>query len=196
MSSSLPIVLPARGHAHVALSRCQRSASPPCTYKGNLPMAQLLIVEDDRITALALQRAMTRLGHTVVGGGRAPTRPPRRWRRCTPTSLMWSSWILASVGGRMASWWARISKSSGRFPSFISPARTPPRLACLMVLTRSGARSPNRLTWITSATSSPNSSRVSHATHTRPCRVWRTRRIPSATLPRSFENSSGNGVSQ
>ena len=29
-------------------------------------MAQLLIVEDDRITALALQRAMTRLGHTVV----------------------------------------------------------------------------------------------------------------------------------
>jgi DNA-binding NtrC family response regulator len=29
-------------------------------------MAQLLIVEDDRITALALQRAVTRMGHTVV----------------------------------------------------------------------------------------------------------------------------------
>jgi DNA-binding NtrC family response regulator len=29
-------------------------------------MARLLIVEDDRITALALQRAMTQRGHTVV----------------------------------------------------------------------------------------------------------------------------------
>jgi DNA-binding NtrC family response regulator len=29
-------------------------------------MAQLLIVEDDRITALALQRAVTRIGHTVL----------------------------------------------------------------------------------------------------------------------------------
>jgi CheY-like chemotaxis protein len=29
-------------------------------------MARLLIVEDDRITALALQRAVTRVGHTVV----------------------------------------------------------------------------------------------------------------------------------
>jgi DNA-binding NtrC family response regulator len=29
-------------------------------------MARLLIVDDDQITALALQRAMTRLGHTVV----------------------------------------------------------------------------------------------------------------------------------
>jgi CheY-like chemotaxis protein len=29
-------------------------------------MAQVLIVEDDRITALALQRALTRMGHTVV----------------------------------------------------------------------------------------------------------------------------------
>jgi DNA-binding NtrC family response regulator len=29
-------------------------------------MAQLLIVEDDRITALALQRAVTRMGRTVV----------------------------------------------------------------------------------------------------------------------------------
>jgi DNA-binding NtrC family response regulator len=29
-------------------------------------MARLLIVEDDRITALALQRAVTRMGHTVV----------------------------------------------------------------------------------------------------------------------------------
>jgi len=29
-------------------------------------MAQLLIVEDDRITAVALQRAVTRMGHTVV----------------------------------------------------------------------------------------------------------------------------------
>lgn len=29
-------------------------------------MAQLLIVQDDRITALALQRAVTRMGHTVV----------------------------------------------------------------------------------------------------------------------------------
>jgi DNA-binding NtrC family response regulator len=29
-------------------------------------MAQLLIVEDDQITALALQRAMTGIGHTVV----------------------------------------------------------------------------------------------------------------------------------
>jgi DNA-binding NtrC family response regulator len=29
-------------------------------------MARLLIVEDDRITAFALQRAVTRMGHTVV----------------------------------------------------------------------------------------------------------------------------------
>jgi ActR/RegA family two-component response regulator len=29
-------------------------------------MARLLIVEDDRITALALQRAVTRMGHRVV----------------------------------------------------------------------------------------------------------------------------------
>jgi DNA-binding NtrC family response regulator len=29
-------------------------------------MAQLLIVEDDRITALALRRAVTRMGHTVL----------------------------------------------------------------------------------------------------------------------------------
>jgi CheY-like chemotaxis protein len=29
-------------------------------------MAQLLIAEDDRITALALQRALTRVGHTIV----------------------------------------------------------------------------------------------------------------------------------
>jgi CheY-like chemotaxis protein len=43
-----------------------RPLSAPGFHGEDLPMAQLLIVEDDAITALALWRAVTRLGHQVV----------------------------------------------------------------------------------------------------------------------------------
>jgi CheY-like chemotaxis protein len=59
-------VRPSRGHGRAASARCRRALGRSCTHKGDFPMAQLLIVEDDHITALALHRAVTRMGHTVV----------------------------------------------------------------------------------------------------------------------------------
>jgi hypothetical protein len=73
---------------------CLQQNPAPCLHRGDRPMAHLLIVEDDAITALALQHAVTQMGHQVVArtasaaaamaavqGYRPGCRPPGSWPR-------------------------------------------------------------------------------------------------------------------
>jgi PleD family two-component response regulator len=100
--------------------------------KGNLPMAQLLILEDDRITALALQRAVTRIGHTVVARTFSAAEALAGVQAHHPDVVLLDIHLRGprdglSVGADIQALWST--------PSFTSPARILPDSACLMRLT-------------------------------------------------------------
>jgi hypothetical protein len=146
----------------------------PSLARENRPMAHMPIAEDDVITTLTSQGAVTRVGHAVVAGiASAAEAIARRRRRIVPP--MPPCWMFTSRGRATASRWGRTSKPSGRFPSPTCRGRTSPSSLPSTFPRPYGVISPGRLTGTSSATSSATSSRVRMP-----------RRRPSAVPPGSF----------
>jgi CheY-like chemotaxis protein len=118
-------------------------------------MARILIVEDDRITAWALQRVVTRMGHTVVARIFSAAEAMAVVQADRPNVVLLDIGLTGPQDGLLVGLDIQTLWST---PVIYLSGSDPPSSACLIGLTPYGAIWPNRSTGISSRTSWHSSS--------------------------------------